>query len=175
MHPGPDRVGRRRRGRWVGISSGRKWWPWLATQRVSPESECGCSLLRRGALLPCATPRKHPSRRPRRHLSGPRYARGWCEVSRGSARPPASWRRNPGRGVPDGAGCSLFLVILVVQVVFGIRERAGATEDLGVIFIYTLQDLRLLPGSGVGQRRTFFLWQAEELAHHIYVVQAGFG
>src|SRR5215204_4319256 len=130
----------------------------------------------RGAPRPCAIHRRRPSMRPRRLLLRLRYARGWFGSSRGSARPPAGSRRNPGRGAPDGAGCSLFLVIPAIQVVFGVGEWAGAAEDLSVVFlIHALHYLSLFPGSGVGRRRIVFLWQAEELAHHVDVVEAGLG
>src|ERR687897_2425920 len=136
------------------------WW----SRTAIPRSVLRSPLVRR------ATPLRRLSRPLRRLLSGPRYARALYGAFRGSARLPAGWRRNPGRGVPGDAGCSLFLFISGFRVVLGVRERAWTAKNLGVVFFlvfHTLKDLRLFT-SGVSRcfvRR--FLWQAEEIAHHI--------
>src|SRR3712207_4648629 len=151
------------------------WW----SRTAIPRPVLRPPLLRRGAPPPCATPRRRLSRLLRTLPSGPRYARGWYGAFRGSARLPAGWRRNPGRGAPDGAGCSLFLFVPGFQVVLGVRERAWTAENLGVVFLlgfHALHYLRLFTGGGVdGRLVLLFLWQAEEIAHHIYVVEAGLG
>src|SRR5918993_2334118 len=150
------------------------WWSWTAI----PRSVLRPPLVLRGAPPPCATPPRRLSRPLRRLLSGPRYARALCGAFRGRARLPASWRRNPGRGAPGGAGCSLFLFIPGVRIVLGFRERAWTAENLGVVFLlvfHTLHDLRLFTG-GIGRRLVrVFLLQAEEVAHQIYVVEARLG
>src|SRR5215204_3449018 len=148
------------------------WW----SRTAIPRSVLRPPLVRRGAPPPCATPRRPLSRPLRRLLSGPHYARGWYGAFRGSARLLAGWRRNPGRGAPGGAGCSLFLFIPGFQVVLGVRERAWTAENLGVVFLlvfHAIHDLRLFTGGGWFVR--LFLWQAEEVAHHIYVIEAGLG
>src|SRR5829696_7091907 len=118
------------------------WW----SRTAIPRSVLRPPLVRRGAPPPCATP-------PRR-LSGPRYVRALYGAFRGSARLPAGWRRNPGRGAPGDAGCSLFLFIPGFRVVLGVRERAWTAENLGVVFLlvfHAFHDLRLFTG-GVGGR-----------------------
>src|SRR5215203_464514 len=123
------------------------WW----SRTAIPRSVLRPPLVRHGAPLPCATPRRRLSRRLRRLLSGPRYARGWYGAFRGSARLPAGWRRNPGRGAPGGAGCSLFLFIPGFQVLLGVRERAWTAENLGVVFLrvfHAIHDLRIFTGGG---------------------------
>src|SRR5215218_927220 len=147
------------------------WW----SRTAIPRSVLRPPLVRRGAPPPCATPLRRLSRPLRRPLSRPRYARALYGAFRGSARLPAGWRRNPGRGAPGGAGCSLFLVIRGFRVVFGVRERTWTAENLSVVFIlvfHALHDLRLFTS---GWFVRLFLWQAEEVAHHIYVFQAGLG
>src|SRR5215210_3252708 len=147
------------------------WW----SRTAIPRSVLLPPLLRRGAPPPCATPRRRLSRLLRRLLSGPRYARGWYGAFPGSARLLAGWRRNPGQGAPGGAGCSLFLFIPGFQVVLGVRERAWTAENLGVVFLlvfHTLHDLRLFTGGIGGRLVGVFLWQAEEVAHRIYVFEA---
>src|ERR671910_676807 len=145
------------------------WW----SRTAIPRSVLRSPLVRR------ATPLRRLSRPLRRLLSGPRYARALYGAFRGSARLPAGWRRNPGRGAPGGAGCSLFLFIPGFQIVFGVRDRARMAENLGIVFLlvfHTLHDLRLFTGGGVGELLVrLFLWQAEEIAHHIYVFEAGLG
>src|SRR3712207_4176969 len=108
-------------------------------------------------------------------LSRPRYARVLYGAFRGIAHLPAGWRRNPGRGVPGGAGCSLFLFVPGFQVILRVRERARAAENLGVVLLlfHALDDLRLF--TGVGRFVRLFLWQAEEVAHQIYVIEASLG
>src|ERR671921_881437 len=149
------------------------WWSLTAI----PRSVLRPPLVRRGAPPPCATPLRRLSRPLRRLLSGPRSARALYGAFRGRARLPAGWRRNPGRGAPGGAECSLFLFIPGFRVVLGVRERAWTAENLGVIFLlvfHALQDLRLFTGGRVGGWFVrLFLWQAKEVAHHIYVIQAG--
>src|SRR5919112_4125942 len=151
------------------------WW----SRTAIPRSVLRSPLVRRGAPPPCATPLRRLSRPLRRLLSGPRYARGWYGAFRGSARLPAGWRRNPGRGVPGGAGYSLFLFIPGFQVVLGVRERAWTAENLGVVLLLVFQAihyLRLFTGGGVGGWFVrLFLWKAEEVAHHIDVIEAGLG
>src|ERR687890_1343247 len=124
------------------------WWSRTAISR----SVLRQPLVLRGAPPPCATPPRRLSRPLRRLLSGPRYARALYGACRGSARLHAGWRRNPGRGAPGGAGCSLFLFIPWFQVVFGVRERAWTAQNLGVVcfllVFHTLKDLRLFT-SGV--------------------------
>src|SRR5215212_7875952 len=147
------------------------WWSLTAI----PRSVLRQPLVRRGAPPPCATPLRHLSRPLRRLLSGPRYVRALYGAFRGSARLPAGWRRNPGRGAPGDAGCSLFLFIPWGRVVIGFRERAWTAENLGVVFLlvfYPLQDLRLFTGGVGGRFVCHFLWQAEEVAHQIYVIEA---
>src|ERR671921_2944142 len=155
------------------------WW----SQTAIPRSVLRPPLVRRGAPQPCATPQRRLSRPLRRLLSGPRYARAPCGAFRGSARLPAGWRRNPGRGAPGGAGCSLFLFISGFRVVLGVRERARTAQNLGIVFLlvfHALHDLRLFTGGRVGDRvggrlAHVFLWKAEEVTHHVDVVEAGFG
>src|SRR5918993_4223772 len=151
------------------------WW----SRPAIPRSVLQPPLLRRGALPPCATPRRPLSRLLRTLPSGPHYARGWYGASPGSARLLAGWRQNPGRGAPGGAGCSLFLFIPGFQVVLGVRERAWTAENLGVVFLlvfHALHDLRLFTGCGVGGWVVrLFLWQAEEVAHQLYVIGDGLG
>src|SRR5215207_6495199 len=150
------------------------WW----SRTAIPRSVQRPPLVRHGAPLPCATPRRRLSRLLRRLLSRPRYVRVLYGAFRGSARLPAGWRRNPGRGAPGDAGCSLFLFIPGFRVVLGVRERACTAENLGVVFLrvfQTLHDLRLFTG-GIGEWFVrLFLWQAKEVAHHIYVIEAGLG
>src|SRR5829696_10448209 len=120
------------------------WWSRTAIPR---------SVLRQPLVLR-ATPPRRLSRPLRRLLSGPRYARALYGACRGSARLPAGWRRNPGRGAPGDAGCSLFLFIPGFRVVLGVRERAWTAENLGVVFLlvfHAFHDLRLFTG-GVGGR-----------------------
>src|ERR687894_849808 len=148
------------------------WW-W---RTAIPRSVLRQPPVRRGAPPPYATPLRRPSRPLRRLLSKPRYARVLYGVFRGSARLPAGWRRNPGRGAPGGAGCSLFLFIPWFQVVFGVRERAWTAQNLGVVFLlvfHALHNLRLFTGGGWFVR--LLLWQAEEVAHNIYVIESGLG
>src|SRR5918992_2894957 len=124
------------------------WWSRTAIPRSVPRSPP----VRRGAPPPCATPLKRLSRPLRRLLSMPRYARAPYGAFRGIAHLPAGWRRNPGRGAPGGAGCSLFLFIPGFQVVLRVRERAWTAENLGVVFLFVfhaLHDLRLFTG-GMG-------------------------
>src|SRR5215212_3138120 len=149
------------------------WW----SSTAIPRSVLRPLLVRRGAPLPCATPLRRLSRPLRRLLSGPRYARALYGAFRGSARLPAGWRRNPGRGAPGDAGCSLFLVVPGFQVVLGVRERARTAEDLGLVFLvfHALHDLRLFAGGVCGPLLQLFLRQAEEVTHHVYVVEAGLG
>src|SRR5215204_2475284 len=150
------------------------WW----SRTAIPRSVQRPPVLRRGAPPPCATPRRRLSRLLRRLPSGPRYARGWYGAFPGSARLLAGWRRNPGRGAPGGAGCSLFLFIPGFQVVLGVRERAWTAENLGVVFplvFHALHNLRLFTGGVGGWFVRLLLWQAEEVAHHIYVIEAGLG
>src|SRR5215212_9980948 len=126
------------------------WW----SSTAIPRSVLRPLLVRRGAPLPCATPLRRLSRPLRRLLSGPRYARALYGAFRGSARLPAGWRRNPGRGAPGDAGCSLVLFIPGFRVVLGVRERAWTAENLGFVFLlvfHALNDLCLFTG-GVGGR-----------------------
>src|SRR5215217_3005353 len=150
------------------------WW----SRTAIPRSVLQPPLLRRGAPPPCATPRRRLSRLLRTLPSGPHYARGWYGAFPGSARLLAGWRQNPGRGAPGGAGCSLFLFVPGFQVVLGVRERAWTAENLGVVFLlvfHALHDLRLFTGRIGGRLVRVFLWQAEEVAHQIYVVGAILG
>src|SRR5918995_1638585 len=142
------------------------WW----SRTAIPRSVLRSPLVQRDAPPPCATPLRRLSRQLRRLLSGPRYARALYGAFRGSARLPAGWRRNPGRGAPGGAGCSLFLFIPWFQVVFGVRERTWTAQNLGVVFLlvfHALHDLRLFT-SGGGVVRPL-LWQGRENAHKISV------
>src|SRR5688500_960718 len=147
------------------------WW----SRTAIPRSVLRSPLVRCGAPPPCATPLRRLSRPLRRLLSRPRYARAPYGAFRGNAHLPAGWRRNPGRGAPGGAGCSLFLFIPGFQVVLRVRERSWTAENLGVVLLlfHALDDLRLFTGGGRFVR--LFLWQAEEVAHQIYVVEAGLG
>src|SRR5918994_1532737 len=122
------------------------WW----SRTAIPRSVLRSPLVRRDAPPPCATPLRRLSRPLRRLLSRPRYARALYGSFRGNARLPAGWRRNPGRGVPGGAGCSLFLFIPGFQVVLRVRERAWTAENLGVVRLvfHALDDLRLFTGGG---------------------------
>src|SRR5918995_3415233 len=125
----------------------------LWSRTAIPRSVLRLPLVRRGAPPPCATPLRRLSRPLRKLLSGPRYVRALYGAFRGSARLPAGWRRNPGRGVPGDAGCSLFLFILGCRVVLGVREGVWTAENLGVVFLlvfHALQDLRLFTGGGIG-------------------------
>src|SRR5919112_521738 len=136
------------------------WW----SRTAIPRSVLRSPLVRRGAPL------KRLSRPLRRLLSRPRYARALYGSFRGNARLPAGWRRNPGRGVPGGAGCSLFLFIPGFQVVLRVRERAWTAENLGVVFLlvfHSLHDLCLFASSSVVGRRLVgvLLRQPEEAAH----------
>src|ERR671913_944582 len=127
----------------------------LWSRTAIPRSVLRLPLVRRGAPPPCATPLRRLSRPLRKLLSGPRYVRALYGALRGSARLPAGWRRNPGRGAPGDAGCSLFLFILGCRVVLGVREGAWTAENLGVVFLlvfHALQDLRLFTGGGIGGR-----------------------
>src|SRR5215211_5395933 len=148
------------------------WW----SRTAIPRSVLRPPLVRRGAPPPCATPLRRLSRPLRRLLAGPRYAPALYGAFRGSARLPAGWRRNPGRGAPGGAVCSLLLFIPWFRVIFGIREWARTAENLGVVSLllfHALHDLRLFTGGRWFVRP--FLWQAEEVAHQIYVIEAGLG
>src|SRR5215207_1355150 len=150
------------------------WWSWTAI----PRSALRPPLVLRGAPPPCATPPRRLSRPLRRLLSGPRYARALYGACRGSARLPVGWRRNPARGAPGDAGCSLFLFIPGFRVVLGFRERAWTAENLSVVFLLVFHaphDLRLFTGGVSGRFVRRFLWQAEEVAHQIYVIEAGLG
>src|SRR5215217_1317431 len=150
---------------------------WCSSTAI-PRSVLRPLLVRHGAPPPCATPLRRLSRPLRRLLSGPRYARAPYGAFRGSARLPAGWRRNPGRGAPGDAGCSLFLFIPGFRVVLGFRERAWTAENLSVVFLlvfHALHYLRLFTGGVGGRFVRLFLWQAEEVAHPIYVIEAGLG